>query len=147
VAYMQRDHWGTKFVGGLVAVAGGYARATWQKAKPGSLWPPLTGIAVGLGSLGLSRYAGSDYGQEVLEALGYGQLDGAGTWVAANTETLGRVGPGPIPLRLIRSTGTGSAAPARVGRVYTPPAQTTQEWVRMPQGRVPQSTLSALGGI
>jgi len=142
VAYARRGSWGRKFVGGLVAVAGGYARASWQKAKPGNLWPPLTGIVVGLGSLGWSAYAQGDYSHEVLEALGYGQLDGAGTWIAANTTTLGKVGPGPIPLRRIRPART--TAPARVGQAYTPPAQ---ERVRMPQGRVPQSTLSALGGI
>jgi hypothetical protein len=107
--YGDDDSLRNDLLSGGAAVVFGYALASWQKKKPGTLLPTLTAF-VGGSLLFATRKSPSvpPWLQATMEAAGYSGFAWAGEAIACNTSTIGQVAAGPLVLNR-----TATASPIR----------------------------------
>lgn len=84
--------------GAAAGILSGYLVDSWQKAKPGNVLPTVVHTVAGVAALAGRRWGRSDWVHEVLEGVGYGAFSRLGTFIAANTKTLGGIKPMNPPM-------------------------------------------------
>jgi hypothetical protein len=114
--YDTEDSLKNDLLSGGAAVVLGYALASWQKKKPGTLLPTLTGF-IGGSLLFATRKAPSlpPWLQACMESAGYAGFTWAGEAIACNTTTIGQVAAGPLQINRATATSTSSVRSALPG--------------------------------
>ena len=107
---MYGRSWTKDLLGAVGAVAVPYLGATMAKATGKPLTSAL--VTTGAGVVGVIAKGSirDPNWHEFVEGGGYGGLGYFGTWLAANTPTIGGKAAGPIPLQDMASSGSAAAA-------------------------------------
>lgn len=111
----DRDGFIPTLIGAVAGLTASYLVDTWQKKVPGNVLPTVVHTGVGVAALAGRNWARSAWLYELLEAVGYGAFGRLGTFIAANTTTLGGIKPMNPPMVTVKtSLAMARAAAAEV---------------------------------
>jgi hypothetical protein len=120
--YGNDDSLTNDLISGFTTALAGYAFASWQKKKPGTLMPTLVGVPAGVLAFAARKSMRNPMVESVMEGLGYFGATWLGQYLAANTTTIGKVAPGAIPMQRITTTTTAYARSAPRAAAFISPA-------------------------
>ncbi len=136
--YGRSNPWVKDLVGVAASVGTGYLGATMAKWTGKPLTSALATTGAGVVGVIAKKMTGRPLLHEAWEGVGYGGTSYFGTWLAANTTTLGNKPAGAIPLQDVAASSAGAAAIAaaraaaaraggvrRAGAASFPPVTTT----------------------